>query len=239
MVPCIHALGFQEFKAFARQGVTRLLANDSHCSACPASAGVTLDQTISRFNLIQQSRGAPIIHVERLPAETWHRTLNALRKKPQMPDPRRRRFLGLGAAEPQPSQPPERRKAPPNVEREDWLYSTLPQIDPARCNGCDACVRMCPHDVFTLAGAASDLHYSLDPDECTGCGLCSDICDQDAISLHCMTTQQQWRVSLQSGRCSDCGAPFHMPRRNDRKPERCRICAGKSHHNRLFQTIKQ
>lgn len=235
-VPCIHALGVQDLKAFARQGVNRILANNSGCHACPASASISLDRKLSDFNVIQRSNGMPSIHLEYLPVEVWRKTLFTFRKTPKMPDPGRRRFLGLPTAEPRPSQPPTQHTKRPHVNREERIYATVPQIDITRCNGCDVCVQMCPHDVLKLICFPDNIQYSIDLDLCTGCGLCHDVCDRDAVILHRMTTQKQWVVPLQEGCCSDCGASFHIPCSNKEHADRCRVCINKNNH--LFQVFK-
>lgn len=239
LVPCIHALGVQDLEAFARQGVTQILAAAGDCNACPAPANLSLDRKLDDFNVIQRSRGAGTIQLEYLPVAAWNEALRALRKKPQMPNPARRRFLGLSTAEARPSRPPERNAWLSRVRSEDRIYAAVPQIDITRCNGCDACVLLCPHGVLKLAGTTGNLHYLLDPARCTGCGLCRDVCDQDAVALFRMTGQKQRCVPLQDGRCKTCNAPFHLPRRSGQNEKICRICVKKSNKNLLSQVVKQ
>ncbi len=46
------------------------------------------------------------------------------------------------------------------------------RVEPARCNGCGACVRSCPMDVRSVGDR-----------ECISCGRCMDACARKAISL--------------------------------------------------------
>jgi NADH:ubiquinone oxidoreductase subunit F (NADH-binding)/(2Fe-2S) ferredoxin/NAD-dependent dihydropyrimidine dehydrogenase PreA subunit len=51
-------------------------------------------------------------------------------------------------------------------------------IDPAKCNGCHACVRGC--SVVAIAGEVKKTH-TLDKAKCVKCGACIEACKQDAV----------------------------------------------------------
>jgi len=56
-----------------------------------------------------------------------------------------------------------------------------PEIDPARCIGCGACVRACPEgDILGLINGKAEL---VEPSECIGHGACRMACPTDAIRL--------------------------------------------------------
>lgn len=78
----------------------------------------------------------------------------------------------------------------------------LPVIDRNRCEGKAECVRVCPHDVFTITDVSAEdrramsvlgrlklkAHggrqaYALNGADCHACGLCVTACPEDAISL--------------------------------------------------------
>jgi thioredoxin reductase (NADPH) len=59
--------------------------------------------------------------------------------------------------------------------------SLHPEIDPARCIGCGACVRACPEgDILGLINRKAIL---VEPSECIGHGACRLACPSDAINL--------------------------------------------------------
>lgn len=234
-VPCLHAFGTRDLKTFARQGVTRIVANNSACSACPAPPDARLDQKLQDFNAIQQSRNAPVLQLDYLPAEAWRRIFRSHRKHATFTDPSRRWFIGLAQMD---TLPTEQKTSKSDVDAMNWLYGVIPEIDPAQCNGCDACMRLCPHGVISLESAEGRPYYAIDADQCTGCGLCQDVCDQRAISLQRMAHQTQRLLYLKTGQCTDCGAPYHMPYRHADYISRCRICTNKGGKNRLFQVMK-
>ena len=54
------------------------------------------------------------------------------------------------------------------------------------CNGCNACVPVCPTNAITL----KDGKAKIDPFQCTGCGACIPTCPQEAIDFKNTTTKQ-------------------------------------------------
>jgi ferredoxin len=117
-----------------------------------------------------------------------------------------------------------------------WPY--MPCIDIARCNGCDACARLCPQQAIILHETEGYSCYVLDAKNCTGCRICIDVCDQDAVSLQRWQAQEQREVTLKCGRCSACGALFHAPTDQQLSGRvLCRICSNNNHHQNLFQIL--
>jgi thioredoxin reductase/NAD-dependent dihydropyrimidine dehydrogenase PreA subunit len=59
--------------------------------------------------------------------------------------------------------------------------SLHPVIDPARCQGCGACVSACPES--TVLGLVSGQAHLIEPTKCIGHGACRTACPYDAITL--------------------------------------------------------
>lgn len=51
------------------------------------------------------------------------------------------------------------------------------RVDANRCNGCGACITICPQEAISLIGATA----RIDPKLCRGCGRCVDVCMSGAI----------------------------------------------------------
>lgn len=53
------------------------------------------------------------------------------------------------------------------------------KIDVGKCDGCGACVEVCPVEAITLDGD----NAVVDESECTECEACVDECPNEAISM--------------------------------------------------------
>ena len=59
--------------------------------------------------------------------------------------------------------------------------SLHPKIDPIKCLGCGACVRVCPEgDILGMINGKAEL---IEPSHCIGHGACKESCPSDAITL--------------------------------------------------------
>ncbi|MBN1149571.1 MAG: ATP-binding protein [Anaerolineales bacterium] len=66
----------------------------------------------------------------------------------------------------------------PSLERRKEIGLLIPQVDMARCNGCERCAEVCQyHAIVVLAG--KPLVF---PELCHGCGSCTLNCPEGAIS---------------------------------------------------------
>ena len=58
------------------------------------------------------------------------------------------------------------------------MNNTPARIDPDKCDGCGACVEICPNEAITLNEIAH-----VDEEECVECESCIDECPNEAISM--------------------------------------------------------
>jgi Pyruvate/2-oxoacid:ferredoxin oxidoreductase delta subunit len=252
VLPCIHALGLRELLALRADGVTRLVVSRGDCDTCPRGGVVRIYTHLESVRRMLESRGLAGFQVVALEAEPWRRALTAAARQLRPALDRRAFFRqAIGAAVDEVT-----RRADPGSEGDDprpplpgrWFPATAPEhlvpfapvLDPKRCNGCDACARLCPTGAIRLDGgdapdAAGSLAYRLDPEACTGCGICVDLCDRGAVRVLPLTVPLQLEVPLHPQRCRACGAPFHTPARGE--AALCAICSATRHHSRLFQVL--
>ena len=52
-------------------------------------------------------------------------------------------------------------------------------IDADKCEGCQACIDVCPVEAIAMDGDVA----VIDADTCTECGVCVDECPTEAISM--------------------------------------------------------
>ncbi len=141
-------------------------------------------------------------------------------------------------------------------EDEGALFAIVPRIDPARCSGCDACVRICPPEALTLIEAASEASpeappeappgtspdisaYHVHPESCDACGLCESVCEDAAIRLETMARAPD-DIPLKAWSCRACGVAVHAPEaaaESRAQDGLCRICARTGHHKNLFVVL--
>ncbi len=239
LVPCLHALGLRELARLYRRNIDRLLVRRGDCSECRRGGAVRLDRTVRTFNHYLADRGLRPFELVEADDEAWRRC-SAAAGLPASGDRLSRRNL-FGAArravadvaEPDRPTPPTLGCLLAEHDRPGAVTPAAPVIDGDRCQGCDACIRLCPQDVFTLA----DGRYEIDAARCSGCGLCVDVCEAAAITLDHWSAPRQRRLALRQARCRGCGVAFHLPVGRLAADGLCPICARTRHHARLFQVL--
>ncbi len=234
-LPCVHALSWRDLLRLYASGTRVVAVAFSECQGCDAPLPVRLERTIGHVNELLRSRALHGLQLRTVSKMQWKTELPGAAKEiaasPQrraflrrMVDPRREKRASEATAT---VAAMLGRSAPKSA-----IFAAVPVIDAQRCDGCDACVRVCPTGALSLAEDAG-LHYRVDASRCTGCGLCTDVCQPDAISVQHWTTTRQQRITLMSGRCPACGVDYHAP--TARPDGLCTICAKTSHHRKLFQ----
>ncbi len=66
----------------------------------------------------------------------------------------------------------------PQTEKEETIYTLLPQIDQSRCDLCRKCIDICRFNAITIAGKS----FLLFPELCHSCGGCLVVCPQKCLS---------------------------------------------------------
>lgn len=243
IVPCLHAIGERDLEDAVASGVKEVISARGACASCPRATPRTLELALARVNLRRLSRRQSPIAARDLEPTAWARLRRQASERGNDIDQSRRGLLGIRLT---PKAVPGAAVAHQGAAQgPSALFYAVPTIETSRCDGCDACARICPHGAVQLRSDAAGQFYGIDPSHCTGCNLCVDVCEADAITLQGMVPAGATRIALKTATCSKCGAPFHRPltapveqgaeqaRRGN--TEICRICQQKNHAATLFQ----
>ena len=250
-LPCLHAIPLNDLIALYRTGVDTLISCSVDCEACSRGRAPRLDLRLEKFNLLLRERRLPAMRHQVLAAGEWSRNWEQLPTISGGPSMSRRQFFrrATQVAVLEQTQlrglidPPGGDFIPPGAlipsQNKTQTVPFAPQIDPTRCNACDACVRLCPHAAIRVDNAdlTDNRAYVIRPDHCTGCGVCKDVCDQQAISVQAWTRPISLRIPLTTDRCRRCGAIYHAPVGSQTEKRKCRICALTGSHKLLYQIL--
>jgi MinD superfamily P-loop ATPase len=249
VIPCVHALGLHNLLALYCQGCRYLFVSTGECEQCFRAESISLGARVKALNSMLEQRGLTPLKFKYLPSVKWGRIVKTLnRVKPQETVSRRNFLCGSLANAVDKGMTYSRLQ---DVEKAEFIPvgDLLPphkqtdiqpfvvQIDAQRCNGCDACARLCPHEAISLIKEENGNHYSLNSQRCTGCNICIDACDQAAVQVVRWAIPTQTTLSLISKNCRSCGAPFHLPVEHSSEELLCRICVKINHNKNLFQVI--
>lgn len=247
IIPCLHALGLQGLLQLYRRGTRRLSVATGDCASCARDATLQLPVVVEQLNGLLRSRNLATLTLQTADREQWKR--QSLKAQQTFSGPRlsRRAFfrqaatsslmVGMDLA----GHTGERAFIPPGkllprAGRDDVMPFAA-RIESAKCNGCDACAKLCPQGAITLCSSGESLHYRLDAESCTGCGICLDVCDQHAVSVDRWKPQLQFELPLAAHLCRACGAPFHLPASTPGSGDLCAVCARTNHTRKLFQVM--
>ena len=232
-LPCIDALGLNHLVMLYECGVRSITLATGDCAACASGAGRRLRLELARWNQVLAQRGMAAMQ------------LTGTGAQPRVPDvgpgqTRRdffRSLLHVAATHEFPHHYPEDSAAdvvlPPAAPGDLVLFA--PRIDSARCDGCDACIRICPHGALELTPAADA--YRIRADACNGCALCRDVCEREAIEVLAQSRLERTEVPLRAQNCRACGAPCHWPVEHAGENRYCHVCTQVKHTRKLFQVI--
>lgn len=222
-VPCVHAIDEAQILQWQARGVDGIKVVTGHCASCLRRPAAGLPERLHRVNEALRLRGHRTLRLEggedhgRSTAEPSG-AVSEKRREPG-PDRQRRGLLGLrvgaaamAAAHASPA-PARRREAVQQLARLGhgpalWAVS----FDPARCNVCGACGRLCPTQAIeiTLPGRPGAGSMVLDMSRCIGCAVCVDVCDTRAFvvaaPLRINTRRKAW--ALISLNCPGCAEAY-------------------------------
>jgi len=252
-LPCIHILGLRQLLLMYNFGVRHLLLATAECPECERCPTATIQQRLEDLNILLTDRGKPPMKVLRSSGELWDKIFNSDELLSAGSRLSRRDFLRAEGQQyrrqilmDDPLNLPECQTIPPgqllpvvNKSRVRWPWA--PQLDENLCNGCDACMNLCPTDAleFVPGEEHSPPEYHLNPAKCNGCGICEGVCDLKAISVQRLSLSATATIKLSKKLCSACGNHFHFTHAAPMKSGQilCRICQKANHRNKLFQVM--
>ena len=239
LVPCLHGLSVHELFRIYDSGIRRIVTSSTDCENCGIRKGITtLTSRVEMMNELLCSRGLDLIDLVPVHDAVWRRTRKRLEQTSPV-DIRRRSFLfGTGKVRtrklPSDEDPLTLYRALPASNDEVALYAFVPQINTSECNGCDACINLCPHHALEVSHAQPGMRYFIHAQRCTGCSLCVDLCEENAVRVAPVMPAGQKEIWLTEQDCPACGNRFHVPA--DRPhAELCPVCAGNSNSQKLYQ----
>ncbi len=252
IVPCLHALTADFLTQQYQAGFKQILSCRNDCATCPryAKHDVFREQ-LARINQLLHARQAPSLKHAQVTAAQWLQALQTPLTNSTASVSRRSFFrkaalsaieTGLeqldapAATTPSPVAWPEHL---PKSAQKPSLYAYLPSLDTSRCNACDACMRLCPHQALKLETNLDKqiIAYVIEPDYCTGCSICVDVCDQHAVRVQTLQVSEPQQLALTNKRCKACGITFHYLSNTTTSPSYCAICSQINHHKHLFQVL--
>jgi ferredoxin len=247
LMPCLHSIGMSELLQLRLDGASFLVTSCGACESCERGGVKRLEQRLDGTNRLLASRGLGLLRHRSLVSDAWDEALRRIGKLAASRTLDRRAFFRRAVG-----LPGERVEAAvedvtdsylsPGMllggDGADPLFPYVPVFHPAHCNGCDACVLLCPNEAIGFdAQERQAPAYVVRAERCTGCGICTDVCHQDAVTVKKLGRSLESRVPLRVGRCRVCGVDFHVPACEPDAEQVCWVCRKTSHRNNLYQVL--
>ncbi len=227
-VACRNAFGLADLARWHAAGVERILTPEVDCGACPRGGASRLEQTIEAFDRIARSRRLAPLHMQTSTPAEWMDRLRSVSDDSDEPEKGRRALLRhifavVDASSPKPSRATCAIGLPlapvEGTVVATALVACAPEIDVERCDGCDACVRLCPTGALLRKGEG----IGLEPSACNGCGVCVDVCDRAAVRLDAPASASPRLFAQTFVACGRCGHLVGRPKAEG--GILCRVCA--------------
>ena len=263
IIPCLHDLGVRQLLQLYKGGIETLLVTSGDCLNCHLSDCLSdplsgmeenLFSRVKQLNSLLLERDKQPIKLLQNSAKVWHKIYSSDETINCGMQLSRRNFLRGGGQKIReqlviidPLNLPEYRTIPPGqllpeTENNTLKWISVPDIDKTQCNGCDACIRICPSDALQLIyNKDNQPQYSIEAVNCTACGLCTSVCQEEAVSITHWSYVQTKKINLSETRCTACGNEFHYPKEHlqtKHSQSLCRICREHNHSNNLFQVLE-
>lgn len=252
ILPCIHALGLRQLLQIYNSGIKHLLLATAECKDCSRHSSEGLYHHLDQLNhLLLERNKSPIIIMQRS-NNVWKKIFRTDETISRGTQVSRRDFLhGVGQQLRQqlviidPLNLAEFQTIPPgqllpDTGEDEVHWPWAPVVDEQKCNGCDACMKLCPTDALNFFQGHNDSEgmYELNPKSCTGCGICTSVCETEAITLQNWSLSASRKIHLFEKNCVACGNTFHQPQQNSQSDEvHCRICQHHNHNSNLYQVL--
>lgn len=255
---CVHAVSANELLNFHHDGIYQIVASKGNCGNCSRGGVEHLYERVTKINKMLHHNNRPPLFYNELPVGQWHSLWKTPEKAAPGPDMSRRKFfrsavkqtvdmvLHHSTLDLNQSKFIPLAKIVEGIEGEEAFYPAVPIISSERCNGCDTCIRACPHGALLFKVENGQARYEIDASVCSACHICTDICEQDAISISDWSRQVRSNhiISLDIKKCDSCGTIFHYPRMNQEEENvnaltrhLCNICEQVNHQKNLFQVF--
>ena len=244
IIPCLHSLGLTDLLKLYQQGVRGILMTQGDCDDCPRQPDVTLTMLLENLNQALKQRGVQTLLVRKISSEKWLQQQNL--PPPKGKNTHRRDFLqrslqhvakeslqAQGLIEEEETFLPPAQLLPQTGKVS--ILPHVPEIDATKCDGCGACMQLCPHDALKIDEEKQQ--FVLDAINCTGCHLCVDVCVPKAITVKQWILPDNTVIPLHHGQCQRCGAPFQRPVAFETEKNLCHICRQVNHHKLLYQVL--
>ena len=245
VIPCVHSLSVRALARLAAEGIEAIATVTGDCANCDRGTGERLERRLPELNRLLRSRGHVQLVHHPYPPAAWQALLTRTGRTPAH-SLERRRFLrgglrqltrlaqGFDVAEPQTGpRPASTLLGGGGSGVAEWR----PLLDEKACDGCSACIRLCP--THALEFDDTNDRYQVFPDLCTGCRVCGDVCEANAITPVPLANATPYAVRLEQRRCRACGVEFRLPVAREDTESLCPTCRKTNHYRHLFQVLGQ